>query len=167
MSPSALPPSLPRGLSTGAWDQPEKSGNFSGTRRRGGEVSQPVRSAAPSPTPRCALSITPDFDPELQSQLAGRGLRTGRPRIRRLPSGDKILRLRQLPLQEAWRSIQVSGGGRVTARQLVRNAGSRCLQSPDLLLLIWKTGIIITSYRVNLSIKRGYEREVLSTELST
>lgn len=40
ISPAALPPH--RGLSAGAWDRPEKSGNFSGTRRRGGEGSLPA-----------------------------------------------------------------------------------------------------------------------------
>ena len=47
----------------------------------------------PSPTPRSALSVPSDFDPELQSRL-----RTGRPRTGSLPSGDRTLGPQQLPL---------------------------------------------------------------------
>lgn len=79
---------------------------------RGGEVSQPGPDPAPvsSAVPSCALSITPDFDPELQSQLVDRGLRKGRPRIRSLPSGDRTLRPQQLPLFSSSLSRQVSEG---------------------------------------------------------
>ena len=54
--PSKNPPSssLPlRGLSTGTWGQPEKSGNLSGTRARGGEVSQPGWDSAPESAGGC------------------------------------------------------------------------------------------------------------------
>lgn len=73
---------------------------FQGLGARGGEVFQPGPGPAPGSgaAPSCALSITTDFDPELQSRLAGRGLRTGRPRIRSLPSGDRTLCSQQLPL---------------------------------------------------------------------
>lgn len=65
---------------------------------------------ASSTVPSCALSITPDFDPELQSRLAGRGLRTGHPRIRSLPLGDRTLHPQQLPHFSRSLAHQVSGG---------------------------------------------------------
>lgn len=85
---------------------------FQGPGVRGGEISQPGPDPAPvsSEVPSRALSITPDFDPELQSQLVGRGLRKGRPRIRSLPSGDRTLSPQQLPLFSSSLSRQVSEG---------------------------------------------------------
>lgn len=84
---------------------------FQGLGARGGEVSPPGLGPAPasSTAPSCALSITPDFDPELQSRLAGRGLRTGHPRIRSLPSGDRTLHPQQLPHFSRSLAHQVSG----------------------------------------------------------
>lgn len=102
-----LPPPFHRGLDTVPWDQPEKSGSFSGTGSGGGGGGPaPASSTAPS----CALSITPDFDPELQSRLAGRGLRTGHPRIRSLPLGDRTLHPQQLPHLSRSLAHPVSGG---------------------------------------------------------
>ena len=77
--PSKNPPSssLPlRGLSTGTWGQPEKSGNLSGTRARGGEVSQPGWDSAPESAGGCPappLVPCPSLQTLTLSSSPGRG----------------------------------------------------------------------------------------------